>query len=95
MNKHNIGICDTIIVAQVIDFFFFHHKCILKYIPTTYTFTTNVTLNWKDFVKLYEIFISNENLRTNGIELYLDLTHFSISWSSYMKHRFIHLVGPK
>ncbi len=67
----------------------------LRYIPTTYTSTTNVTLNWVNFAEFYELLISNEELKTYAIEHYLDLTHFLISWSSYKKHIFVPLLGPK
>jgi hypothetical protein len=67
----------------------------LRYIPTAYTSTIDVTLDWANFVEFYELFISSEELETYALEHYADLTHFFISWSSYRKHIFIPLVGPK
>jgi hypothetical protein len=67
----------------------------LKYIPTAYTSITNVTLDWVNFVEFYELSFSSEELETYALKHYLNLTHFLISWSSYMKHKFIPLVGPE
>jgi hypothetical protein len=69
--------------------------CILRYIPIAYTSTIDVTLDWANFAEFYELLISNDELETYALEHYLDLTHFLISWSSYRKHIFIPLVGPK
>jgi hypothetical protein len=70
-------------------------RCTLKYILTAYTSTIDITLDWADFAKFYELFVSSEELKTYAFEHYLDLTHFLISWSSYKKHRFVLLVGPE
>jgi hypothetical protein len=67
----------------------------LKYIPTICTSTTNITLDWANFTKFYEFFISNEELETYALENYVDPTHFLISWYLYQKHIFVLLVGPK
>jgi hypothetical protein len=55
--------------------------------------TTDVTLDWKDFVAFNELVISCEEVESYAIEHYLDLTYFLESWSSYKKHRFVPLVG--
>jgi len=34
-------------------------------------------------------------MESYAIEHYPDLTHFLKSWSSYEKHKFVPLVGPK
>jgi hypothetical protein len=47
---------------------FFPSKRTLKYIPTAYTSTTYVTLDWKDFVAWYELFVSCEE-----VEIYMYL----------------------
>jgi hypothetical protein len=65
----------------------------LRYIPIAYTCTIDVTLDWKDFVAFYELIFSCEEVESYVIENYLDLTYFLESWSSYMKHRFVPLVG--
>jgi hypothetical protein len=93
MNElHGIGIHDILIVAQVIDFLLFHHDSLSNTFPLP-AHTIDVTLDWKYFVELYELFISNEKLGIYGIELYINLTHFLISWISYMKHKFVCLIG--
>ncbi len=38
--------------------------------------TTAITLDWKDFANIYEIFISCEELESCVIKHYLDLTRF-------------------
>jgi len=65
----------------------------LRYIPIAYTSTIDVTLDWKDFVAFYELVFSCEEVESYVIENYLDLTYFLESWSSYMKHRFVPLIG--
>jgi hypothetical protein len=52
----------------------------------------NVTLYWVNFVEFYELFALSEELETYAFKHYPDLTHFLISWSSYVKHKFIPLV---
>ncbi len=54
----------------------------LRYIFIVCTSTINVTLDWKNFVELYELHVSCEEMETYAIENYLNLTHFLISWSS-------------
>jgi hypothetical protein len=49
---------------------------ILKYIPIAYTSTTNVTLDWKEFVAFYELLISYEEVQNYAIEHYPNLTYF-------------------
>jgi hypothetical protein len=65
----------------------------LRYVPTTYTSTTNVTLDWANFIEFYELFVSNEEVETYALEHYQGLTHFLISWLLYNKHIFVLLVG--
>jgi hypothetical protein len=65
----------------------------LKYIPTAYTSTTDVTLNEKDFATFYELVISYEEVESYAIEHYPYLTCFLESWFSYKKHGFVPFVG--
>jgi hypothetical protein len=57
-----------------------------------YTSKIDITLDWADFAEFYELLVSNEELKTYALENYPNLTHFFIFWSSYKKHRFVHLV---
>ncbi len=67
-------------------------RCTLKYILTSCTSTTNVTLNWKNFVEWYELFFYCEEMETCALSHYPNLTHFLIYWSSYKKFIFVTLV---
>jgi hypothetical protein len=52
-----------------------------------------VTLDWKKIATFYEVVISCGKVESYAIEHYPNLTYFLESWSSYMKHRFVPLVG--
>jgi hypothetical protein len=67
----------------------------LIYISIAYTSIIDVTLYWNFFVKFYELLVSNEELETYALKHDLKLTYFLISWSSYIKHGFVPLVGPE
>jgi hypothetical protein len=54
----------------------------LGYIPIVCTSTTDVILDWKNFVKFYESHFLCEEVEIYAIENYPNLAHFSISWSS-------------
>jgi hypothetical protein len=54
----------------------------LEYIPIVCTSTIDVILDWKNFVKFYELHFFCEEVEIYAIENYLNLTHFLISWSS-------------
>ncbi len=68
-------------------------RCTLRYIPIAYTSTIYVTLDWKAFGAFYELVFSCEKVESYAIENYLDLRYFLEFWCSYMKHRFVFLVG--
>jgi len=67
-------------------------RCTLKYIFTSCTLTTNVTLDWKDFVEWYECFFSYEEVEMYALNHYPNLIHFLIFWSSYKKFQFVPLI---
>jgi len=67
----------------------------LTYIPTTCTYTIDVTLDWKNFATFYEVVISCEEVKSYAIGHYPNLTYFLESQSSCKKHRLVLLVRPK
>jgi len=84
----------ALVVAWVVDFFIFHDSH-LEIHSHSMHITIDVTLDWKNFIEFYKVFVSTKKLETYAIELYPDLTHLLISWSSYKKHIFVLLIGPK
>jgi hypothetical protein len=47
-------------------------------------------LDWKNFIEFYKQLVSIKKLETHP-----NLTSLLISWSSYKKHIFVPLIGPK
>jgi hypothetical protein len=63
------------------------------FLPSTYTSTKDVDLNWDDLVKFYNLIYSIVALLEHVVAKFLDLLRFLDSWVVYRKKKGVPLVG--
>jgi hypothetical protein len=59
--------------------------------PTTYTLSMDVSLEWGDF---HVVISSNPSLESHVFEYYAKIAHFLQYWDSYKRFKYIYFVRP-